>query len=431
MNVLLLNCYPLVDHRQEDAQIYIPPLHQGYLAAVLEREGCDVAIVEVSSPDPHHSLVEDALSSFRPDLVGISSMTWSFPKAVATARRVKRVAPTLPVVVGGCHVTFTADNTLLENPEIDIVVRGEGEMTLLELVRCIAANDSLQKVQGISYRQDGNSVAHTPDRPFIADLNTLPLPARHLVPLLEYEKPGALIASRGCPHRCIFCAASAMSGHRYRIRQPDLVVDEVEHLYTEYGVRDFIFMDDTFTALPKRLTIPVCRGILARRLDITFGCESRVDVVTPELIALLVQAGARSIEFGIESGSQKILDRLSKRITLQQVRDAVRCALDAGLGVACDFMLGHPDETEETARQTVEFIRELRAMGVGATPFYAFTPFPGTAVYENPEEYGVHREDLDWKRCTTFYPVIRTRHLSRERLRELFMEMWQELVVYK
>jgi radical SAM superfamily enzyme YgiQ (UPF0313 family) len=400
----------------------------GYLAAVIERGGMGAAIVDTSLPDCGTDAIEDAMTAYQPDLVGISCMTPSFPKAVATARRIKRITPTIPILLGGCHATFTAESTLRENLEIDMVVRGEGEATLLELIRCIEAKDTPDKVQGLSYRGNDNVIIHTSDRPHISDLNALPWPARHLMPFLKYGIPGAILASRGCPNRCIFCAGTAMSGHRYRARRPQLVVDEIEHLHTQCGLGEFLFLDDTFTALPERLTIPVCREIVSRRLNITFSCESRVDVVTPRLVEHLVQAGARGIQLGVESGSQEILDKIGKRITLQQVYNAVRWALDGGLRVGCCFMLGHPDETEATARQTADMIKEVRAMGVALTPLSVFTPFPGTDAYERREQYGLQQEESDWGKFTTFNPVFSTKHLSRDRLRELYMELLSELV---
>jgi anaerobic magnesium-protoporphyrin IX monomethyl ester cyclase len=427
MKVLLVNCCP-VKSRTKEARTHTPPLHLGYLAAILERQGLEAAIVDMSTPNCSLDTIKDTITAYRPDLVGLSSITPSFSRAIATARLIKHIAPTVPIVAGGCHVTFTADSTLRENPEIDIVVRGEGEATLLELIKCMEAGGTLDKVRGLSYRRDGNDPFHTPARPYISDLDTLPWPARHLMLLLEYGTPGAILASRGCPNRCIFCAASAMSGHRYRVRQPHHVVDEIEHLGAQYGLRNFLFLDDTFTALPEQLTIPVCQEITSRRLGITFGCESRVDAITPHLIEHLVQAGAQAIQLGIESGSQEILDKIGKRITLHQVYNAVRWALDAGLRVACCFMLGHPDETEETARQTAELMKKVRAMGVAVTPLSVFTPFPGTDVYERPERYGVRREELDWKKFTTFCPVFKIKHLSLERLRELYVEISCDLV---
>jgi radical SAM superfamily enzyme YgiQ (UPF0313 family) len=428
MKVLFVSCCS-TPRQIEENHSHPPPLNVGYMAAVIEREGIGAAIVDMGLPDCGMDAIENTITAYQPDLVGISCLTPSFPKAIATARQIKRLAPTIPIILGGCHVTFTAESTLRENPEIDIVVRGEGEATLMELISCIETKDALDKVHGISYRRNDNVILRTSDRPYISDLDALPWPARHLMPLLKYDLPGALLASRGCPNRCIFCAGTAMSGHRYRIRHPHLVVDEIEHLLTQYGIEEFLFLDDTFTALPERLTIPACQEIVARRLNVTFACESRVDVITPRLVEHLVQAGARGIQLGVESGSQEILDKIGKRITLQQIHDAVRWALEGGLRVGCCFMLGHPDETEETVRQTAEMIKELRARGVALTALSIFTPFPGTDAYERREQYGLQQEEMDWSKLTTFYPVFRTKHFSQVRLRELYMELLGELML--
>jgi anaerobic magnesium-protoporphyrin IX monomethyl ester cyclase len=425
MKVLLVNAPQVKHYRQRivahDNVYRPPPLQLGYMAAVLERQGIEVAIADLVVHDQEAAAFQALLLDQAPNLVGISSTTSSFPKALRLARLSKEALPDVPTVLGGSHVTFTATETLRENACVDMVVRGEGEQTIQELVACLRENQTPKGILGVSYRRNGE-IVHNPPRPFIQDLDTLPLPARHLVEVAPYNAPGALITSRGCPGRCIFCAATAMSGHRYRVRGPERVVDEMEHLRYEYGLRRLTILDDTFTGLPKKLTLPVCREIKRRRLEITWSCESRVDVATPETLDALREAGCDSIQFGVESGSPKVLATLRKGITLDQVRQAVRHAVGLGMRVYCSFILGHPDETEEDARLTLDFAGEVRQLGVEIAALVFLTPFPGTDVYERREAHGITLHETNWAKFISSNPIISTRHLSREKLLQLWAE---------
>jgi anaerobic magnesium-protoporphyrin IX monomethyl ester cyclase len=425
MKVLLVNAPQIKHHRKRtatrDTLLRSPPLHLGYLAAVMEQHGHETKLLDLNVVNDETETFEQKLKSFNPDLVGLSSTTASFTQAVRLARVSKETLPHSPVILGGCHVTFTATQTLKENPAVNIVVRGEGEQTLQELVDRIEAGQPPKGVLGLSYRQDG-LIVHNPPRPFIQDLDTLPWPARHLIDMTQYNAPGALSSSRGCPGRCIFCAAGTMSGHRYRHRKPARVVDEMEHLCYERGLQWLVVIDDTFTASPRRFTLPVCAEIQRRGLKATFGCESRVDVATPQLIETLRKAGCDFIQFGVESGSPRVLAALKKRITLDQVRQAARYAVELGIEVACSFVLGHPDETQEDAYMTLDLVEELLGIGVHRVVISPLIPYPGTDVYEQRQVHGVTIHTDDWNQFSFGTPIISTRHLSRERLRELYVE---------
>jgi anaerobic magnesium-protoporphyrin IX monomethyl ester cyclase len=428
MSRILLVCAPQRDPEQypkvKPGIVYTPPLHLGYLAAVLLPLGFEVRIIDMRIEEIGLEKIGRVVQDERPDIVGISSTTTSYPHALTVAKRVKELLPSTFVVMGGCHVTFMPQACLEENWQVDAVVRGEGEFTLAELATALKEGGSLQAVSGLSYQdREKGSLVHNPARPFIQNLDCLPRPARALMSMHAYNAGGALFTSRGCPHRCIFCVASAMSGRCYRTRSPNLVVDEMEHLVMDYGFHHLSILDDTFTGLPRRLTLPVCREIVRRGLKITFDCESRVDVFTPELCDALVQAGCTGVQFGVESGSQKILDASHKGITLDQVRNAVRCARAAGIrAIACSFILGHVHDTEETIRETISFWQELKTYGAAQIAFAPLTPFPGTEVYEKRAEYGLVIHETDWSKYTTYTPVISTPNISRERLKELYLE---------
>lgn len=425
MKTLLVVAPPVEHYRQRIMHgkdiLRPPPLNLGYLAAVLERQGVEVAIADLIVQEQPIATFQTLLQDYAPDLVGISSTTPSFPTALKLARLSKELRPNTPTVLGGSHVTFTAEETLRENASIDLVVRGEGEQTLQELLACLQASRPPKDVAGVSYRQDGQ-VVHNAPRPFIHDLDSLPWPARHLLDLAAYNAPGALLTSRGCPAHCIFCAASVMGGQRYRTRRPERVVDEMEYLHYERGFQDLTILDDTFTALPKKMTLPVCREIQRRGLQITWYCESRVDVATPEVLDALREAGCDRIQFGVESGSPRILATLRKGITLEQVRRATRYAAGLGMRVFCSFILGHPDETEEDAQQTIDLMREIRQLGDSSVALVFMTPYPGTKIRENREAYGITLHEENWAKFVGSNPIISTRHLSREKMVELWVE---------
>jgi anaerobic magnesium-protoporphyrin IX monomethyl ester cyclase len=425
MKVLLLNASQTEPDQRValDKLTRVPPLHLGYLASVLEKHGSQVLLVDLTlAGDEGSDIARQAMRDFAPHLVGISSTTPSFPMALRLAELSKELLPTATVVMGGTHVTFTADDTLRQCPAVDIVVRGEGEATLKELVDCLQAGGSLDRVRGLSYRQNGEP-AHNPPRPFIQDLDSIPWPARHLFDTPSYSPVGALISSRGCPGRCVFCAGGAMSGHRYRVRQPERVTDEIEYLCTEYGFKRLIILDDTFTGLPQKLTLPVCQEIERRRLHIAWACESRVDVATPKVLDALRRAGCDRIQFGVESGSPRILATLHKGITLDQVRQAIKHAISLGMQVWCSFILGHPDETQEDARQTIDLVHEIFQMGTQSVAIAFLVPFPGTEVYERREALGITLHETDWAKFTRLdRPIVSTKHLSRDQLRELYVD---------
>jgi radical SAM superfamily enzyme YgiQ (UPF0313 family) len=432
VRILLINSPQFEFHsadRPARGQLHVlPPLHLGYLAAVAENQGIECCILDLAALDIGLETVVEAITSWQPEVAGISSTTISFPNALRVAQLLKQTRPATHVVMGGCHVTFTADDTLKNHHQVDIVVRGEGEETFAELLRCLDEGGSLSALDGISYRDDDGSIVHNPSRDFIHDLDRLPWPARHLMSLEAYNGTGALFTSRGCPHSCAFCAATAMSGRRYRVRQPQLIVDEIQYLVEHYACQHLSFLDDTFTALPHRLTIPVCREMVRRGLVVSFGCESRVDAISPELVAELKSAGCMGIHFGIESGSQQILDRMHKRITLDQVRDAVRWTAEAGVEVFGSVILGLPGEAEATAYQTRDFLLELRDLGAKEFVVELLVPFPGSDIYEHRDKYEITIHETDWGKFNTRLPIISTPQLSREHLRELYLEIMFDLL---
>jgi radical SAM superfamily enzyme YgiQ (UPF0313 family) len=349
----------------------------------------------------------------KPHVVGISACaTPSIYDVYRIARIVKGIDPGIPVVVGGGHATFTAKKTLEECPHIDVVVRGEGEETFKELCNAIGEGRSLGDMAGVSYRA-GDGVKENPDREPIRDLDGIPYPAYHLLPMHLYRmgrRPFAsIITSRGCPYRCIFCSSSQLFGKRWRARSPENVIGELKLLRDRYRVSEIEFLDDIFTLDPRRVK-RICDLMVEEGLDITWTCSSRVDTISrfPEMAEYLRGAGCHTVYIGIESGSQRILDLVNKGITLRQVEKAVEVLRRAKLRVLGSFILGVPGEGREDLERTVWFSKTLN---LDLVQFTICTPYPGTPLYEEASEKGWLLTG-DWRRYDVLTPVMELPDLS-------------------
>ncbi len=401
----------------------VPPLPLLYLAEPLIKKGFDVDILDLSAFDMNPRRFQDYIGISRPAVVGITCATITFSEALNTAKYIKSVDPGIKIVIGGPHVTFTAPETLA-NDCFDIVVRGEGEVAFSQLVEhYINGKYSLPGIRGISYRQDGE-IKETP-RKIITDIDTLSYPSRGRCNLSRYSIPGTMIISRGCPFRCHFCAAAALSGGKYRIRSISNILEEIDYLVTGLGISHLAFLDDTLTAYPE-IVKTLCRHILGKGYRIKWLCESRVDVVEEELVRHMARAGCYGIQFGFESGSEEILQAMNKRITPWQIENAVEICLDAGILAMGNFLIGFPRETKETVKMTLELAKKLKRRGSN-TNVGVMTPFPGTYYYNHARELGITIHAAGWDDYEIGHPVISTRNFSKDQLREILFDCWVEL----
>lgn len=399
-----------------------PPLGLLYIAAVLEQAGFPVEFYDLAvMPETKEDILTRVENTERP-LVGLTVSTLACNNAVQLSQKIKEKNPQTTIIMGGPHVTFRAEETL-SSGVVDVIVRREGEHTAVELVKALHQHSNIGSIEGITYKENGNSVS-TPDRPFIKALDTLPFPSRHLAPLHLYYYPGIVITGRGCPFHCQFCVAGPFSGHTYRVRSPENVIEEVKECYHKYNISEFFFADDTFTAIQER-TKTMCALIEQLDFRITWKCESRATAVTPELLQLMAETGCNKIQFGAESGCDHILKSINKGTTTALVRKAVTWALDTGMNVACSFIIGHPEDTSETVLQTLRFARELREMaeyGRVKTEFGIATPLPGTQFCENAEELGITILSENYDKYDLTDPVINTKYLTANDLRSLLFD---------
>jgi anaerobic magnesium-protoporphyrin IX monomethyl ester cyclase len=397
---------------------YQPPLGILYLASVLESKGVTVHVVDVQVEPQPHKMVESVVDSCA--LVGITGTTPAYYKGLEMADFVKTLAPDTPVVMGGPHVTFTAEETLTDG-KVDIVVRGEGEETILELYEFFVHNKGdLRNIKGISFTYNGGLVS-TPDRPFIEDLDSIPFPARNLLNQGAYEFPGTILTGRGCPYNCQFCAAGPLSGYRYRTRSIQNVIEEIEQIYQKFGINKFFFSDDTFTAKKDRL-LALCEYLSSCEFSPQWVCTTRVNTVDSEILKAMKKAGCTRIQYGIESGSDRVLKSINKQITVDMVKNVVKETLDTGIGAVCSFVIGHPEDTVETIQETFHLAEYLHNLGDCPYEIGVATPFPGTALCEKADELGIKIFSRDWDRYDLIDPVICTRHVDRHQLRTFIFQ---------
>jgi len=323
--------------------------------------------------------------------------------------------------MGGPHVTFMDVETLEKNPFVDYIVRGEGEITMHELIKSLEKRIEPKDVLGLTYRVNG-VIKRNPPRPPIKDLDSLPMPAYHLLPMERYVSEGlryaTVISSRGCPFECVFCSSSRICGKRWRARSTEKVVEEVQLLTDKYRVQSIEFVDDNFTLNRKRVK-GICEEFVKRGIDLFWVCGSRVDSVNSELVSNLSKANCLLIYLGVESGSQRILDYMMKGITLSQSERAVRLAKRYGLEVAASFILGMPDETVSEIEDTIKFAIKLDPE---FAQFTIATPYPGTELYD----YALENNLLitrDWSKYDTLTPVMRT-VIGVKRLVKLFRKAY-------
>ncbi|MCB9765977.1 MAG: cobalamin B12-binding domain-containing protein [Alphaproteobacteria bacterium] len=370
------------------------PLGLLYIAAVLERRGDTVACVDAAAELLDIPRTVQRIVDFAPDIIGIGSTTVVFDGAVELAKRLKEALPAVPVVLGGYHVTLLPEEAM-QHGCFDVGVIHEGEHTMLELVEHYEGQRALEDIEGIVYRRDDGAVHHTPHRKTFRKLDELPFPARHLlppnlykpVPVDEHAMPKfAMVTSRGCPHACAFCQKSRTG---YRSRSPVAVVDEIEHLVRDFGVRDIAFVDSLFCA-NKRRVMAICDEIIRRGVKVSWTCSSRVEVVDKEMLQRMKDAGCWRTRFGIESGSDQVLDFISKGITKEKIRNAITWAHEVGLRPKAFFMVGHMPDTHETIQETINFAKSI--------PLHDVTVQINTLLPRTPQMEIWEREGEKWGR---------------------------------
>jgi radical SAM superfamily enzyme YgiQ (UPF0313 family) len=373
---------------------FLPPLGIGYLAAVLIQDGHMVKIIDSQGMGYDVGKVISGVRSYGPDALGVSFLTPQEDDAYKIISEIKKYFKDIPVIVGGAHPSCFPQETMERCKEIDVLVAGEGEYIMLDIIRCLEKGGALKDVKGIYCRNDNGGVLKTSEDCQVVDLDTLPFPARHLYNLTSYAPEPfenkrlpstSMVVSRGCTYaQCTFCYRSGILKKQYRIQSAEKTIDEIRYLVKNFGVKEFIFYDDSLLSDKKWIT-SFLRLLKKERILISWSFRGRSDAVELDILEEAKETGCFSIAFGFESGNQDLLDNIKKGITLEQSRRAASLANSVGLEVVGTFMLGLPGETPKKAEKTIEFAIDLDCTYAAFIPTH---PFPGTELYDQCRERG-------------------------------------------
>ncbi|MEW6095550.1 MAG: radical SAM protein [bacterium] len=389
-NTLKGNNPPIIDEERG----YNPPLGLLYIAGYLEKHSThQVKVLDTQVEELSYEALDTQIRNVKPDIVGITAMTFTLIDALKTAKVVKNISKDIKIILGGPHVFIYPEETI-SLKEVDFLILGEGEVTFSELVDNIDNVEKLKEIKGLVFKSNGN-IYNTGLREFITNLDEIPHPARHLVPYKKYTSLIAkrqpittMITSRGCPYNCSFCARPHL-GKRFRARSAKNVVQEMQEC-VKLGINEFLIYDDTFS-IDRQRVLDICDEIIAKKLDIGWDIRVRVDTVDEEMLKKLKQANCERIHYGVEAGTEKILKVLRKGITLEQVKYAFDITKKIGISTLAYFMIGSPTETKEDILHTIEFAKKLNPDFVHIT---ITTPFPATAIYKKGLEEGIIKKDF-------------------------------------
>jgi len=396
------------------ASYALPPIGLMYVSSILrQRAGCRVSLIDCVVARQTEGQLIEFIRSESPNALIFATGASTFEHDKKLLERVKRIFPSLILIAVGGHATILAEEVLGES-HIDFVIRGEPELTAADLIGSLSRGGSCDGVDGIAFKRNGTIVI-TPPRKLLENIDELPFPARDLTARYKYAIPFAksnnftiMLTSRGCPYPCIFCATRIYDGSRCRMRTADNIIAELDQIVRTSPIRDVGFWDDTFT-LRRSHVVGICTLIIQRRLEVDWICLSRVDTVDGDLLRLMKRAGCYQIQYGVESGDQRILDSIQKGITIEQVKKAFQETRRSGIETVAFFMFGCPGETVETMEKTIALAKELDA---DYASFNIVTPYPGTRLYE------IYQEQIkgNWRNFDGFHVAIKN-ELSPEDIR--------------
>ncbi len=405
-----------------------PPLGLGYIASYLREHGeHTVKVIDSLTLNYSNQQIASEIEAFNPEVVGVSFFSTPMVyDAMETTREIKKRRNDLFIVAGGVHVTFAARQTLWECNEIDVVVRGEGEKIMLNLLNNCNNKEKccLKRIKGITFREN-KEIIETPPETLVQNLDSLPFPAFDLLPMDKYrlgkKRFATMITSRGCPFKCIYCSSSRLYGSKWRCRSPMNIIQEILLLKKRYGIDEIEFLDDNFMLNPSRAE-KIAEKIREENIKISWTCSSRVDTISrfPRILKKLKDAGCHAIYVGVESGSQKVLDFIGKKINLSQARKAIKAIKEAGIDSVASFILGFPCETRKDMEKTVKFALELDPTYV---QFTLATPYPGTPLYEKALKERLLLE-RDWRKYDVLTPVLKVEGISPRELTYLLRKAY-------
>ena len=389
----------------------LPPTDLMYLAAVAEKAGLEAKINDYSQNGDY----ETDLKEFKPDYLVVNIATPTLEHDLDAVKKAKEICPNIITIAKGAAFLTLAERIIKEHNELDFGILGEAEDTLKEILE----ENQKSEILGLYYKEN-DEVKFTGNRPFIEDLDSLPFPARHLVDNNIYRRPdnnkvqATIKVSRGCPFHCFFCLATPVSGSKVRRRSPENIVAEIKECVEKYNIKNFLFWSDIFN-IDKDWTMKLCQAIIDSGLKITWSANTRADTADLEMAEMMYKSGCRLVSIGVESGSQYMLEKMGKKITLNDVRRTVKVFKKAKIRIYNYFVIGLPWETEETVEETIKFAIELNSDFIS---FYTATPLPGSRFYDYALEHNLFDKDTSFENAY-YYPAVNTHNLSRERVFEL------------
>ena len=411
-----------------------PPLGLAYLAAYLEQEGFQPLVLDFNVLPLTNQAFKAILHSRPWLLLGVSFMTSQFSEVLRMSGLIKEVLPQTLLVAGGPHPSSIPDRTLQEVPGLDVIVKGEGEITLTELARVVAADHPLDGVAGLYYRVDG-TVVNTGERPLIEDINQMPFAAWKYIDVWKYKvfnsgagsasgsdaPTFALLSSRGCPNPCTFCDSHTIFTRKFRARSAENIFAEVMVLHREYGMVEFDFVDDLITVNKSRV-LAFCQLICETGIPFRWMANARVNTVDYEMLKAMKEAGCARVDFGVESGDPKVLKLMRKNITEQQIREAHSISKELGIATGSFTMVGNMGETKESIDMTVALLKDI-----GEDVMVSIAcPYPGTELYRLAKEKGFINTE-DWSQYVTspvyspgYRPLMRTEYRTEKEILESF-----------
>jgi anaerobic magnesium-protoporphyrin IX monomethyl ester cyclase len=391
----------------------LPPLGLSYVAGALEKAGYEVQMLDNYQMRTTIDFVKQEVQKRQPAIVGITCGSVTYRRAVEMAKAIKEILSSCKVVVGGWHASYLPDS-VLENPEIDYAIMGEGERAMVELATQITKGSDqkvIAQIPGVACRLDG-IISKTPPI-LIEDIDSIPYPARHLLDMNFYDRQIVYLKAkpvdvmhvmRGCPYSCNYCETKKLWGMKCRAFSPERIIGELKYMKEKFGSKGIYFIDDNFT-INKERTIELCRQIRANNLDLEWACDTRVDLLSADLLKEMREAGCRTIFFGIQSGSQKILDKLNTHTTPEKVEAAFRLCRRASINIAASFMLGVPGETVIDMETTFKFAKKL---GPDWATFYVFIACPHSRLYDEVLEKHLY------DRMEDFLAFVKTNEFNYE-----------------
>jgi radical SAM superfamily enzyme YgiQ (UPF0313 family) len=420
----------LINPPSTTEQNYPIPFGTTYLASFLEKNNFSIKILDLSVRNMKDNEILKYIGKIKPKKVGISCMSVHVKFADNLSKKIKQNFKKTQVILGGIHPTALPEQSVKYFKYVDLFVIGEGELTALEIMQ----GKKPESIKGLAYMKN-KKVKINPPREFIENLDMLPFPARHLLPDIKNYKLGfdwegrtpsaTLFSSRGCPFNCIYCASKVMWKRKVRFISAKKVLEEIDLLVNKYGIKEILFYDDHFTLNKKRL-YNVCNELIKRKYNLTWCCLSRVDNIDFRTAKLMKKSGCHMINFGVESGSQTILDSMEKNVRVEDIIKAFEICKKVGINTKATFIFGAPKETYSTIKETQNFLKIILPDYVW---FFIMTPMPGTKLYKLHEKLGINSTEWSMYDQTTYNKFYGT-NLNYNQLRKVVADTYKSYYLH-